>query len=231
MSKQTDYINMIAPHVINTVKKNGKGFPSAIIAHSITESGWGTSSLASKYNNYFGMKCGSSWTGKSVNMQTQEEYTVGTLTTIRDNFRAYDSIDEGIQGYFDFLKYSRYDRVWTAKTPEDFITMLKECGYCTSSTWVNTIHSLIRNYDLKRFDTMETPQTTTPEFFDGADIVTTANLNLRSGNNIEAPILLTIPKGSEVLFDIPEFVPVIYNGVKGYVSSNYLNLKGAKYVR
>lgn len=152
MSKQTEYIDYIAPYIIAAVKKNGKGFPSAIIAHSITESGWGQSDLAWKYFNYFGMKCGGAWKGKSVNMATKEEYSPGVLTSIRDNFRAYDSLEEGIQGYFDFLAWSHYNKVWTAKTPEDFLQYLKDCGYCTSTTWVNTVHTLIRQYDLKRFD-------------------------------------------------------------------------------
>lgn len=157
MSKQTDYIEYIAPHIISAVKKNGKGFPSAIIAHSITESGWGQSDLAWKYFNYFGMKCGGAWKGKSVNMTTNEEYTPGTLTTIKDNFRAYDSLDDGIQGYFDFLAWSHYNKVWTAKTPEEFLQFLKDCGYCTSTTWVNTTQTLIRQYNLKRFDSMDVP--------------------------------------------------------------------------
>ncbi len=32
----------------------------------------------------FGLKCGTKWTGKSVNMTTQEEYSVGTLITIKE---------------------------------------------------------------------------------------------------------------------------------------------------
>ena len=69
------------------------------VTQAILESGWGKSKLAAIYHNYFGMKCGTKWTGKSVNMTTQEEYTAGTLTTIKDNFRVYDSMEEGIKGY------------------------------------------------------------------------------------------------------------------------------------
>lgn len=76
---------------------------SPIIAQAILESGWGESTLASKYHNYFGLKCGTAWTGESVNMSTQEEYTAGTLTTITDNFRVYSSMDEGVKGYFEFI--------------------------------------------------------------------------------------------------------------------------------
>ena len=65
---------------------------SPVIAQAVLESGWGESRLASQYHNYFGLKCGTRWTGRSVNMRTQEEYREGTLASIRDNFRVFDSM-------------------------------------------------------------------------------------------------------------------------------------------
>ena len=47
---------------------------SPIIAQAILESGWGESRLAKDYHNYFGLKCGTKWQGKSVNLATWEEY-------------------------------------------------------------------------------------------------------------------------------------------------------------
>ena len=88
-----EFIEKIADCVDKYAYLYGIEVHSPIIAQAILESGWGTSSLASKYHNYFGMKCGSSWKGKSVNFATKEEYTAGTLTKIRDNFRVYDSME------------------------------------------------------------------------------------------------------------------------------------------
>ena len=98
--KQQRFIEDIAKHVQKYAKAYGILVHSPIIAQAILESGWGESKLASKYHNYFGMKCGTTWKGKSVNMETKEEYTPGTLTTIKDNFRVYDSMEEGVKGYF-----------------------------------------------------------------------------------------------------------------------------------
>ncbi len=81
---------------------------SSVIAQAVLESGWGESRLASQYHNYFGLKCGTRWTGRSVNMRTQEEYREGTLTFIRDNFRVFDSMEEGVKGYFEFIQLERY---------------------------------------------------------------------------------------------------------------------------
>ena len=41
-------------------------------------------------------------------MRTQEEYMEGTLTSIRDNFRVFDSMEEGVKGYFEFIQLERY---------------------------------------------------------------------------------------------------------------------------
>lgn len=106
--KQQRFIEDIAKHVQKYAKAYGILVHSSIIAQAILESGWGESKLASKYHNYFGMKCGTTWKGKSVNMETKEEYTPGTLTTIKDNFRVYDSMEEGVKGYFEFIQKPRY---------------------------------------------------------------------------------------------------------------------------
>ena len=97
------FINQIAPLIAQTAKNKGYNFPSAIIAQAILESGSGNSKLASKYYNYFGLKAGSKWTGKVVTMSTKEEYKLGTVTTIKDGFRVFASMMDGVNGYFDFI--------------------------------------------------------------------------------------------------------------------------------
>ena len=125
---------------------------SPIIAQAILESGWGKSGLASKYHNYFGLKCGSSWKGKSVNMATKEEYKVGTLTNIRDNFRVYDSMEAGVKGYFEFINTKRYANLKGVTSPEEYVKRIKADGYATSSTYVDNIMRVIRDNKLTRFD-------------------------------------------------------------------------------
>jgi len=146
------FIQLIAPIIQEVAKEKGYKVCSPIIAQACIESAFGTSKLASKWHNYFGMKCGSSWKGKSVNLATKEEYSVGTLTTIRDNFRAYDSMEAGVLGYFDFIKTSRYANLKTAETPEEYLKRIKADGYATSSSYVNTNMSYIKKYDLDKYD-------------------------------------------------------------------------------
>ncbi len=148
----SEFIEQIAKCVKKYAYVYGIEVHSPIIAQAILESGWGKSSLASKYHNYFGLKCGSAWKSKSVNMATKEEYKVGTLTNIRDNFRVYDSMEAGVKGYFDFINTSRYSNLKGVKNPEEYVKRIKADGYATSSKYVDNIMRVIRDNKLTRFD-------------------------------------------------------------------------------
>mgnify|MGYP003474700569 CR=1 FL=1 len=148
-----EFIEQIADCVEKYAYVYGIEVHSPIIAQAILESGWGKSSLASKYHNYFGLKCGGAWKGKSVNMATKEEYKVGTLTNIRDNFRVYDSMEDGVKGYFDFINTRRYANLKGVRSPEEYVRRIKADGYATSSTYVDTLMKVIRDNNLTRFDT------------------------------------------------------------------------------
>lgn len=147
-----DFIDMIAPLVRSEADLRGYKVCSTIIAQAVIEGACGTSTLARTYHNHFGMKCGSSWKGDSVNLKTKEEYTTGTLTTIKDNFRAYKSDKDGVSGYFDFISAKRYDNLKSAVNYIQFAEFLKADGYATSSSYVNTLCKTVEKYDLNRFD-------------------------------------------------------------------------------
>ena len=151
MDKQT-FISQIAAYVIKYAAQYGIKVHSPIIAQAILESGWGQSSLAAKYHNYFGLKCGSAWTGKSVNMATSEEYTPGVHTNIRDNFRVFDSMEDGVKGYFDFINYSRYANLKGVTDPQTYVENIKADGYATSSTYVTNLMRVIRDNNLTQYD-------------------------------------------------------------------------------
>lgn len=165
----SEFIEQIATYVKKYAYLYGIEVHSPIIAQAILESGWGKSSLASKYHNYFGLKCGGAWKGKSVNMATQEEYTVGVMTDIRDNFRVFDSMEDGVKGYFDFINYSRYANLKGVKDPEEYCRRIKADGYATSSRYVDSLLRVIRDNNLTRFDTDE-PNNEEPKKEDGDDM-------------------------------------------------------------
>lgn len=151
MDKQ-EFIKTIAGFVQKYAKQYGILVHSSIIAQAILESGWGKSTLSSKYHNYFGLKCGTKWAGKSVNMTTQEEYQEGIHTTIKDNFRVYDSMEEGIKGYFEFIQLPRYSNLRGITDPLKYLEIIKADGYATSSEYVQNNMKLIEQYNLTQYD-------------------------------------------------------------------------------
>ena len=144
------FINSIAPLVVKYAKQYGYHIASTIIAQACCESAYGTS--PSGNHNYFGMKCGGAWKGKSVNLKTKEEYQPGVLTNISDNFRVYDSFEEGVKGYFDFIAWSHYADLKKCYDYKSYAQTLKNKGYATSSTYVSTLCSIVEKWNLTQYD-------------------------------------------------------------------------------
>ena len=147
----------IANYVRKYAPQYGINVYSPIIAQAIHESGWGESKLSAKYHNYFGLKCGTKWTGKSVNMKTQEEYSAGTLTTISANFRAYDSMEEGVKGYFEFIQLPRYSNLKGITSPRKYLETIIADGYATGKSYVDHTMNIINLYNLTQFDGVVAP--------------------------------------------------------------------------
>lgn len=156
-----EFITAIAGYVQKYAAGYGVKVHSPIIAQAILESNWGKSSLASQYHNYFGLKCGSSWTGKSVNLSTKEEYTAGTYTDIKANFRVYDSMEAGVKGYFEFIQKSRYANLKGVTDPQTYLERIKADGYATSSKYVENNMRIVTQYGLTRYDKEENTVTKT----------------------------------------------------------------------
>lgn len=146
------FIAYIAPMMQAEAQKRGYKIVSTAIAQAVIEGAAGTSKLAKDYHNHFGLKCGKNWKGASVNMKTKEEYSAGTLTTIKDIFRAYPDDATGVRGYYDFINTSRYANLKTATTPKQYAEMLKADGYATSTSYINTLVSTVNKYGLQAYD-------------------------------------------------------------------------------
>ena len=150
--EQQNFINSIYEALCKYAPTYSIKCYSAIIGQAILESGWGKSKLATSFHNYFGLKCGSYWKGKSVNMKTFEEYNAGTLTQITDNFRVFDDLDSGVKGYLDFINTSRYSNLKNVTTPQEYLQNIKNDGYATSSTYVDNVMNIVTSYNLTSYD-------------------------------------------------------------------------------
>ena len=154
------HINAIIHPALETYKTHNL-FPSVTIGQSAHESYWGPKSgLATKAKNLFGIKCGSKWKGKSYSAKTKEEYSPGTMTTITDNFRAYDSYADSVIDRANFLSAKHYVNagVLSATTPDAQIEALKKAGYATDSSYVTKLKKIVHDNNLTRFDTPNPPK-------------------------------------------------------------------------
>ena len=154
---KNEFIPTIAPLVVAENNKRGKPlYPSVVIAQAICESGWGQSKIMMKANAIFGIKATSSWKGKVYNANTQECYDGSTYTNITACFRAYNSLAESIADYFNLiLGLSRYKGAINTSSPLECITAIKNGGYATSPTYINTIMSIINSNNLTQYDNVE----------------------------------------------------------------------------
>ena len=154
---KSEFIPTIAPLVQAENKKRGYPlFSSVVIAQAICESGWGQSKIMMKANAIFGIKATSNWKGKVYNANTQECYDGVSYTNITACFRAYNSLAESISDYFDLItKLERYRKATVAETPLECITAIKNGGYATSPTYINTIMSIINSNNLTKYDNVE----------------------------------------------------------------------------
>jgi len=154
-----EFITAVAGYVDKYASAYGILVHSSVIAQAILESGWGKSTLAVEYHNYFGLKCGTKWKGGSVNLSTKEEYTPETLTSIRDNFRTYSSMEEGVKGYFEFIQLSRYQNLKGITDPRKYLETIREDGFATSSDYVKNCMALVEQYELRKYDNAKERET------------------------------------------------------------------------
>ena len=139
----------------------GKGFalPSVCIAQSALETGWGTSSIMTKANAFFGIKAGGSWTGKVFTADTWEVKD-GVAYNTRANFRAYDRLEDSVRDYYDFVSATRYKAGLSYGTDPSAWLSAKECvtafwagGYATDTLYVQKIMNHINPRNLTEWDT------------------------------------------------------------------------------
>jgi len=129
------------------------GIPASIkLAQGLLESNWGQSTLATKANNHFGIKCGSSWTGKEMYRGDDDYGRDGKL--MQSCFRAYDSAFESYMAHSKFLMRSRYAGLFDLSTMDysGWAHGLKKAGYATDPKYTKKLIQIIEKYELYRFD-------------------------------------------------------------------------------
>ena len=156
------FIEEIAPMVMRAYETLGKVKPSVCIGMACVESnyGYGSNGKRFMYNKkaVLGQKVGTGktatkyWNGKFFVASTKEEYQIGVHTTIKDAFREYDSLQQCFYNYYELLNTNLYKRVKANADYQIQMRQIKQCGYMTSSTEVDTVLSIISNFRLTKYD-------------------------------------------------------------------------------
>lgn len=130
---------------------NKYGIPASIkLAQALLESGNGNSYLATRANNHFGIKCGGSWSGKSVNRPDDSN---------NDCFRVYNDPEQSFRDHSQFLLRKRYENLFTLKKDDykGWAKGLKAAGYATNPRYPELLIDLIERYNLQQYDRAEAP--------------------------------------------------------------------------
>lgn len=164
-TNQDAFIEMVANYAARCANQNDL-YASIMIAQAILESGWGTSQLASTPNhNLFGIK--GSYQGQTVYMNTLE-YLNGQWVTKNEPFRKYPSYFESFQDNANVLKKTSfapgiyyYAGAFKSNTKSyQDATAYLTGRYATDPTYGSKLNNLISRYNLTRFDTPATGETT-----------------------------------------------------------------------
>lgn len=129
------------------------GIPASItLAQMAIESGMGTNTLSTQYNNYFSVKKGSSWTGPVAYHLDDHSY--------KEPFRVYGSVAECIEDHSKVLMYPVYQKNVKNLSSTDYVNWAYGIGsvYASEKTYANMLIEDINKYGLSKYDQMAVQQ-------------------------------------------------------------------------
>jgi LysM repeat protein len=145
---RAQYVEKYAATAVREMKATG--IPASItLAQGCLESGNGNSTLATRANNHFGIKCHNNWSGKTFHQDDDAK---------NECFRSYASADESFRDHSDFLRYrDRYAFLFDLE-PTDYKGWaygLKKAGYATAPDYATRLIQIIEENELWRYDQLD----------------------------------------------------------------------------
>jgi peptidoglycan hydrolase FlgJ len=146
-----DFVQRLLPHA--QAASAATGIPARfMLGQAALETGWGKSEIrgadGQNSHNLFGIKAGSSWKGRTVDIVTTE-YVNGKPQKQVDTFRAYDSYADAFRDYGKLLRNNaRYQNVIAqGQDAAGFAHGLQQAGYATDPKYAQKLMSVIRQFD------------------------------------------------------------------------------------
>lgn len=143
--KVSDYINRFR-HIAVQNMIEYKIPASIIMGQALLESGYGSSPLAVKANNHFGIKCKPEWRGPTYHYNDDKPH---------ECFRSYPSAEASFQDHALFLANRIYYKSLFFLNPSDYKSWakgLKKAGYATNPQYAQCLISIIERYGLQQLD-------------------------------------------------------------------------------
>ncbi|HSJ80064.1 MAG TPA: flagellar assembly peptidoglycan hydrolase FlgJ [Thiobacillus sp.] len=142
------FVQRLLPHA--QAASAATGIPARfMLGQAALESGWGKAEIrgadGENSHNLFGIKAGTSWKGKTVDIVTTE-YVNGKPQKQVDTFRAYDSYADSFRDYANLLRNNaRYQNVLAqGHDAAGFAQGLQQAGYATDPKYAQKLMSVIR---------------------------------------------------------------------------------------
>lgn len=133
-----------------------------LIAQAALETGWGqhvpAASGGGSSFNLFGVKAGGGWSGDSATALTTE-YSQGRAGEVPQSFRAYSSVQQGVNDYVTLLqRSSRYQQaLGTGTDVGAFASALTQGGYATDPDYVRKLQATTASVKTLRSAASPTP--------------------------------------------------------------------------
>jgi len=123
------------------------GIPASItLAQGMFESGYGSSYIAVKANNHFGIKAYRGWTGPVVRCDDDAS---------NEPFCKFKTVQEGYEYHSKFLKNNtRYAPLFKLEMTDykGWAKGLQKCGYATNPKYPDLLCDVIERYNLTQYD-------------------------------------------------------------------------------
>lgn len=124
------------------------GIPASIkLAQAILETNAGTSALALRNNNHFGIKCFSKTCGKGHCSNFSDD-------SHKDFFRIYPTARDSYRSHSQFLQGDRYRELFKLKSTDyrGWAQGLAAAGYATDKRYAEKLIQLIEGLELHKYD-------------------------------------------------------------------------------
>ena len=142
------FVQRMLPHA--QAASAATGIPTHfMMGQAALETGWGRAEIrgadGQNSHNLFGIKAGSGWKGRTVDIVTTE-YVNGRPQKQVETFRAYDSYADSFRDYANLLRANpRYQNVLAAgQDATGFARNLQRAGYATDPQYAQKLAGVIR---------------------------------------------------------------------------------------